>query len=250
VIPPDARGKTYVYNPDVGSYEVASDRTDAPANGIRIVLYAWDALSGAPASPLTEIGHVDLIDQSTSTQNRLSVVLVRASDNAQLLNYTITHTVTSSRESFSIAGSANNGTTSVTFNLSGTASASSASATFDLSAPSVGLTVHFEVSVSALTEQARVGLALGYDGHTLSVSISLSATGISGEIRFDGKRYATFSMTYDPSTGSVTTTFKKANGQPLTAAEIEAITSLFERALGFGDFWTGLLWPVGALAAF
>jgi hypothetical protein len=247
VLPPDVRGNTYVYNPQTGSYEVAADRTDAPSNGIRIVLYAWDFLSGAPSSPLTAIGHVDLIDQSTAAQNRLNVILVRSEGTAELMNYAITHSVTTSSESFSIAGSATNGTTPVTFTLSGTANETAATVTFDLSAASVGFSVHVGANVNALTEQANVGIRLGYDGHTLSFDASLNANGMNGEVKFDGMRYVTWSMTYDPATGTTTTQFEKANGQPLTAEELQQISDLFERALDFDAFWVGLLWPVGAL---
>jgi hypothetical protein len=247
VLPPDVRGKLYTYNETTGQYEGAAS-AEAPANGIRVVLYAWDFLAGAPSSPLTQIGYVDLIDQSNATQNRLNVVLVRTADNAELMNYAITHSATTSSESFSIAGSATNGTTPVTFTLSGTASETAATITFDLAAASIGFNVHVGANVNAFTEQATVGISLGYDGHTLSFSASLTANGMSGEIKFDNMRYATYSITYDPTTGTATTQFAKANGQPLTAEELEQISNLFERALNFDNFWAGLLWPLGALA--
>lgn len=248
ILPVDVRGKRYTYNEQTASYEVAADPAGAPTNGIRIVIYAWDVLAGVPSSPLTAIGHVDLIDQSNAAQNRLNVVLVRTEGNAELMNYAITHSVTTSSESFSIAGSATNGTTPVTFTLSGTASETAATITFDLSAASVGFNVHVGANVNALTEQATIGISLGYDGHTLSFDASLSANGMNGEVKFDGMRYVVWSMTYDPVTGTATTQFTKANGQPLTAQELEQISNLFERALDFDGFWAGLLWPLGALA--
>jgi hypothetical protein len=249
VLPGDVRGNRYVYNEQTASYEVAADPAGAPENGIRVVLYAWDVLAGVPSSPLTEIGHVDLIDQSTAAQNRLNVLLVRAEGNAELMNYAITHSVTTSSESFSIAGSATNGTTPVTFTLSGTMNETAATVTFDLSAASIGFSVHVGASVSALTEEANVDISLGYDGHTLAFRMSLNANGMSGEVKFDNMRYATWSMTYDPATGTVTTQFAKANGQPLTVEELEQITALFERAVDFDAFWAGLLWPVGAIGS-
>jgi hypothetical protein len=252
VLPPEVRGNMYVYNRQTASYEV-SNNPDAgtPANGIRIVLYAWDALAGAPSSPLTRIGHVDLIDESNASQNRLSVVLVRASDNATLMDYDITHSVTSSSESFSIAGSATNGQVPVTFNLTGNASETAATVTFDLAAASVGFEVHVGMNLNAVTEQATVETSLKYDGHTLSFRLTGTPDGIEGEIRFDGMRYATITITVEETSGSVTTTttFVKANGQPMTAQEVEQIQAVFERALQFDLFWEALLWPVGALAA-
>jgi hypothetical protein len=247
VIPVEARGQLFTYNETTGQYEGAAS-TDAPENGIRIVLYAVDPLTWQISSPATPVGRVDLLDESTTQQNRLHVE-VRTQAGVELMDYAITHTVTASSESFSIAGSATNGTTAVNFDLSGTASQTAATATFDLTAPSLGFSVAQNVNVNMLTEQATIGVTLGYDGHTLSFSVSFDADGdMSGEIRYDNLRYATFSFTYDETTGEATSVFTKANGRPLTVEELEAISSLFERALDFDNFWAGLLWPVGALA--
>ena len=251
VLPVDVRGNMYVYNASTSSYEVASSpETGVPASGIRVVLYAWDVLTGAPSSPLTRIGHVDLIDESNASQNRLNVVLVRT-DGVTLMDYDITHSLSSSSESFSIAGSATNGATPVTFNLTGNASETAATVTFDLVAASVGFEVHVGMNLNALTQQATIETSLKYDGHTLSFRLSARENGIDGEIKFDGMRYATLTITIDETDNSVTTTtsFVKANGQPMTIEEIEQIQAVFERALDFDRFWEALLWPVGALAA-
>ncbi len=251
VLPIDVRGNMYVYNETTESYEV-SDSPDAgtPANGVRVVLYAWDVLSDQPSSPLTRIGHVDLVDESNASQNRLNVVLVRAQGSATLMDYDITHSVSSSSESFSIAGTATDGETPIVFNLSGNASETAATVTFDLEAESVGFEVHVGMNLNAFTEQATIETSLGYNGHTLSFRLSTHDNGIDGEIKFDGMRYATLSIVVDEQPGSITTTttFVKANGQPLTIEEVEAIQGVFERALNFTGFWEALLWPVGALA--
>jgi hypothetical protein len=251
VIPIDARGKMYIYNETTESYEASSTPDAAtPTNGIRVVVYAWDVLSGMPSSPLTRIGHVDLIDESNTAQNRVNVVLVRADGNVTLMDYDITHTVSTSSEAFSIAGSATNGTTPVTFALSGTSSETAATVTFDLEAESVGFEVHVGANLNALTEQATVETSLGYNGHTLSFRLTTRADGIDGEIKFDGYRYATLSITVEETPGSVSTTvtFQKANGRPMSVEEVEQIQAVFERALDFDAFWAALLWPVGALA--
>jgi hypothetical protein len=247
VLPADVRGKIYTYNEATGQYE-GTTSAEAPANGIRVVLYAVNPLTGQISSPLTPVGYVDLIDESNASQNRLSVILVSGS--TTLMDYDITHSVTASSESFSIAGWATNGTTPVTFNLTGTENGTGATLTFDLAAQTVGFTVHVGANVSAVTGQATVETALGYDGHTLSFRLTLHENGMDGEIKFDGMRYATLTVTVERTgdTETVTTTFVKANGRPMTIEEVEQIGDLFERALDFGGFWAGLLWPLGALA--
>jgi hypothetical protein len=246
VLPADVRGKLYTYNETTAQYEgVAS--AEAPTNGVRIVLYAWDVLAGHPASPLVDVGYVDLIDESTPTQNRLHVHLVRKEDAAVLMDYAITHTVTPSSESFSIAGSANNGTTTVNFDLSGTMGTSAATVTFVLAAPAHEFSVRVEANVNSVSEQATINIWLDYHGDSLSFAMQAAPNSVSGEIRYRGRRYATYSITYDPVTGTATTQFTKANGQPMTAQELEEIQNAFERALDFDRFWEGLLWPIGAI---
>lgn len=251
VVPIEVRGNMYEYSTTTQQYEVSSSPdAGTPANGIRIVLYAWDVLNNTFSSPLTRIGHVDLIDESNASQNRVNVVLTRANGNVTLMDYDITHSVTTSSESFSIAGSATNGITPVVFNLSGNASETAATVTFDLEAETVGFEVHVGMNANAATQQASVETSLGYNGHTLSFALWTTANGIDGEIKFDNLKYAELSIVVEETPGSVTTTvtFQKANGQPMTVEEVEQIQAVFERALDFTGFWEALLWPVGALA--
>ena len=51
--------QTRVWDPTQRLY-VASNRTDAPANALRVVLYSIDSSSGLPAVPLVEVGALDL----------------------------------------------------------------------------------------------------------------------------------------------------------------------------------------------
>jgi hypothetical protein len=249
VLPPDVRGKTYVYSEATSQYQAAEvAETGTPANGMRVILYAWDVLNDMPSAPLTRVGHVDFDDRSNGGQNALNVVLVRASDNATLMNYDIAHSVTASNETFSITGSATNGTSPITFNLSGTATATAATITFHLAATSVGYSV--DVGASMNGEQATVETSLRYNGHRLSFRLTAHANGIDGEVKFDGRLYATLTITIEETPTSVTTTmtFQKANGRPLTVEELEQIQGVFERALNFDRFWGSLLWPLGVLA--
>jgi hypothetical protein len=251
VLPIDVRGNMYVYNTTTLRYEVSgSPDATTPASGIRVVLYAWDVLNGRPSSPLTRIGHVDLVDESNASQNRLNVVLVRANGNTTLMDYDITHSVSTSSESFSIAGSATNGITPVVFNLSGNASETAANITFDLEAETVGFEVHVGMNANEATQQASVETSLGYNGHTLWFGLWTTDEGIDGEIKFDNMKYAELSIVVVETPGSVTTTvsFQKANGSQMTVEEIEEIQAVFERALNFAGFWEALLWPVGSLA--
>jgi hypothetical protein len=249
VVPETVKGNTYVYDPSAHDY-VLSDATGAPANGIRIVLYAWDALAGAPASPLARIGYVDLIDQSTASSDALRVRVVRDQGSATLADYVISYGVTASSETFGINGSASNATTTVNFGLNasvtGAEGAEKITAAFDVSVPALGYSVGLQTSVDLALERATSSLSVGYDGHVLTFDQTATATSVQGEVKYDGRLYATFTATYNETTGEYTERFVKANGDPLTQRELAELGLLFERAFDLGGFWIGLLWPVYA----
>lgn len=74
VIPPEVAGTTFEYDPAAGHW-VAGDRTGAPANGVRFILYAVDG-TGAVLEPLEEIGYADLSDLSSGSRNAGRIVVV------------------------------------------------------------------------------------------------------------------------------------------------------------------------------
>ena len=249
VVPDNVKGGTYVYNTSSSTY-VRGTAAGAPANGFRVVLYAWDALAERPASPLTRIGYVDLIDESTASSDAVRVRVVRDQGSATLADYVISHSVNASGESFGLNGSASNATHSVNFVLTGSATgavgAERVSASFDVSVPTVGYSVGMQMSLDAATMEAEASLRIGYDGHTLTFDQTSTETSAEIKVRYDGALYATFTSTWNPTTGESTERFVKGNGQPLTPQEIEAVVELFERAFDLGAFWDGLLWPVYA----
>ena len=249
VVPEEVKGSTYVYDADVAGY-VLSNAAGAPANGFRVVLYAWDALAGAPASPLNRIGYVDLIDESTASANALRVRVVRDQGSATLADYVISHGTTANGETFALNGSATNGTKTVNFTLNGSVSgavgAETITASYSVSVPSLGYSVGMQLSADAASEEISASLSIGYDGHTLTFDQTMTEDGLKIEVRYDGALYATQTVRYDPATGEVTQRFVKANGQPLTPQEVQAVAELFQRAFDLGSFWDGLLWPVYA----
>jgi hypothetical protein len=247
VLPGDVLGKLYTWNTTTLRYEGAANG-EVPPTAAWIVLYAWDVLNNRPATPLNPIGMVKLNDLSTDTEDKLNVV-VEKSDATVLMDYTITRAVTPSSESFSIEGSASNGTTTLNFDLSGTSDATTATVTFDLSAPSVGFTLHIGAYVNAETQQATVDMALGYDGHSLVFEMAAAPNRVSCEIKYDQARYASLTVTYNPETDTETVVFVKANRRPWTSEELEQLEALFDRALNLDRFWEGLLWPIAVLPA-
>ncbi|MBI3082064.1 MAG: hypothetical protein HYY94_03975, partial [Gemmatimonadetes bacterium] len=86
-------GATFVYDPAQQKY-VASDRTGAPSNGVRFILYAVP-LAAQPS----EIGHVDLLDQSTA----LRVQAFLTGNTSPALDYTASASVQGSGDAITAA---------------------------------------------------------------------------------------------------------------------------------------------------
>jgi hypothetical protein len=66
-------GKTFAYDPLTGSYYADDGLGGAPPDGVRFLLYTWDATTRLPALPLFQIGFVDLTDESNATSTRIGV---------------------------------------------------------------------------------------------------------------------------------------------------------------------------------
>jgi hypothetical protein len=77
-IPSEIAGKTYEYDVESGAY-VVSDRTGAPDDGVRIILYAQD-VEGNFVEPLQETGHVDITDLSNGATRSARLVAVEDGD--------------------------------------------------------------------------------------------------------------------------------------------------------------------------
>ncbi len=81
------RGTTFVYDPAVGDY-VASERTGAPSNGVRIVLYEVNPITGAPNAD-REVGFADLIDEGDADPDGIALRFKVNSEGEVVLDYSV-----------------------------------------------------------------------------------------------------------------------------------------------------------------
>jgi hypothetical protein len=108
-LPETVAGRTFAFDPAVGSY-VATDAPGAPPAGVRFLLYAVDPLSGIPAAPALELGHVDVISEGVS-QVRIQV----ADADATRLEYRVTATGTEPDRRIHVEGFTIDGATRAEF---------------------------------------------------------------------------------------------------------------------------------------
>ena len=102
LIPDVIMGVTFVWSVPDSAY-VPSELSGAPDNGARFLVYAVNPLTGYPTVPLTAVGYLDLVDESTEDVARLEVRVVRDEDDQTLADYYVQGTVDSTAASSSVA---------------------------------------------------------------------------------------------------------------------------------------------------
>jgi hypothetical protein len=232
-IPPEAAGKTWVYNSETGDYEV-SDLTGAPSNGVRILLYEQDA-NGEFILPLQETGHVDLTDLSSGSTGKGRLQAVKGS--TTFLDYTVSVTGDDANGSMSVDGflalpfgrldvefSANgtdNGTTS-TFDVQSSLDFSAQDLSFDFG---MNGTVDDEAGTGDFTMSETIKSPNGRMDLTGS---STEEAGATFTIKVNGDTWATYDGT----------TLTPVDGRTLTGDEQQALTGAAELTV------VGLLLPI------
>lgn len=226
LIPEQYRGLTLVYNPETEDYEVDESLEGAPDNGIRFILYAVNPLSKDIALPLTEIGHADLLDESTETAGTVRIIAI--SGDIEFMNYTVSLTGTALNPSVQILGRVSDGTTVVELDLTNSASINIGGATvslvYDIAIPSrnfeISATLTIEVSVQ--TEQTTVTIDVRFTEGRDSVQIAGTIVNDVGtlEVLVNGDVFALVTQSGDGF--SVT----GADGSDLTLEQARALEEI------------------------
>lgn len=233
LIPADLLGKTFEWDEVENGY-VVTERAGAPTSGARFILY------DRTTDPLVENGFLDVTDESDPSADRLSVHLEK--DGVTRLEYDLELVETTNGADISVAGFVTDGASQVDFDVF-----QSVAQTSD------GFVVDIVASLSLAGEPLSVELAYSIDfGETIGVSLNasfvngantlaihLSQSGegtLQGDVEWNAERVM---VVEDDGTGEPT--FLGPEGEPLTAAEAQAIEEMFEIALEGLDFFTAYL---------
>ena len=219
VLPAEVLGKTFEYNSGTAQYE-ATERTGAPANGVRFILYAINPVTEVPVEPLAEAGYADVLDESTATANALRLQLV--SGGTTYLSYGVTGSATATGGTVVVDGFATDGTTLVNFDLNNTFS-EAANGTlgidYRLDVPSRDLDLVYLIDVTQVsTPAAVVNVDASVSGPHGDVSIegSLAAAGGQLTANVNGAAFAVVTLDENSQVASIT----KPDGSALTAAGV------------------------------
>jgi hypothetical protein len=233
LFPADLLGQTLVFNPELERYEIDDTATGAPADGVRLILYAVDPILHQILEPLDPVGYLDLIDVSTASSDALQLVAVIEGET--FLDYIASATQTTSSVTLAAEGFLSDGTDQVDFDLSLTGTANSVSLNYLLSAD--GNSVRLEASVNGEGDDAFEA-TLTIDGDdTVVLDITVTPSTVSGEITYNGDVAVTISGTPEE------VTFERPDGTALTAQEINALEALGAIIEELFDAFDNLLAP-------
>ena len=242
-IPAEVAGKTFEYN---GSEYVPTDRTGAPINGVRFIIYAVNPITYQPELPLDEVGYVQLQDLSGSTTQAARVIVV--SNNITYLDYTVSATATASGGRITVAGYVTDGQTRANVSLLSTVNeAAGLTLQYSLDVPQRDVSIDLTMGTSGLDpETSTINIDLSMSGPNGTVSMSGNFTGTGGTItvRVNGDLFASV-----VANGAGEPVITGADGQPLTAEDEAAFQNIF--ALTGDAFITFdvMLLPIGIVLA-
>jgi hypothetical protein len=235
-VPPEVAGKTFVYDPGTAGY-VQSDLTGAPANGVRFIIYAVNPVTWAPSEPLTETGHVDLIDLSAGSTQAARVLVV--SGGITYVDYTASATMTETSGRVSVIGVVTDGTIQANINLRSTSSFTEGlTLTYSLDLPQrdVSIDLTMNESESGITV---VNLSMSGPNGTVTMSGEFDVDSGTLNVRINGRAFATIVVS-----GS-TMTITRTDGTPMADDEMVALQGVFTVQEAAFVAFDQLLAPVG-----
>ncbi|HSJ64443.1 MAG TPA: hypothetical protein VK922_11175 [Gemmatimonadaceae bacterium] len=244
VLPPSVFGKTFVFDEQAGTY-VESDRTGAPANGVRFIIYAVDPFTYEPVVD-TEIGHADLIDTSVGSQTTAGMRVLLVGGGTTYLDYAFIARGTQNAVTLGVNGYLTDGTTRLNFDIDASLSFTEEDLAIDVDFSFAVPSRQFSVagSIDGLAGSTgglgQVALTITSGGTRIRFQISSDDTTLNATVYVNNAIFATISG--DPSDPVVL----GAGGAELTQEEMDALVELFLIVDGVFEFFGTLLAPVNA----
>jgi len=236
IFPSNLLGVTFEWGSAEGRY-VPTERTGAPANGIRFILYAIDPLTRQPAEPLNEIGFLDLTDDGDASATRLG--LYAESGGKALVDYFIelTYQLLGEQDvsaTVTAEGYISDGTSQLDFELHETATVLGSTQTVSLQVDywlsvagedvsvELELSTDLDLSGEGTIEVATAGLTIHNGSDVVVFDMSLAADNtLEGVINYNGAPAIYISGTEgDP-------VFERADGEPLSTEDVAALLQLY-----------------------
>jgi len=251
IIPDTMYGRVFEWDTALNQYRYQGT-TVANLTGVRFVLYAT-GLDGQVVEPVSAIGTLDIIDQSTPTKLQLQILVKGGA--TTYVDYTASFTSGVTSATATVSGTITNGlsggdnkTLSFDETLSVNGGGANVQATFALNNPAITLMLNESVAfndpniiINADFKLIQNGQTIRAVGH-ITINNLTSAVTVSVTVYVDGHPVA--SISGDPATAQ----WVDAGGQPLTAADLLALEKLFDAFENFGNTVSHRFAPAGTFA--
>jgi len=253
IIPDTMYGRVFEWDTALNQYRYQGT-TVANLTGVRFVLYAT-GLDGQVVEPVSAIGTLDIIDQSTPTKLQVQVLVKGGA--TTYVDYTASFTSGVTSATATVSGTITNGlsgvdnkTLSFDETLSVNAGGANVQATFALNTPAITLTLNESVAFNDPNIIINADFKLIQNGQTIRAAGHITINNLSGAVTVtvtvyvDGHPVA--SISGDPTNPA--THWVDAGGQPLTVADLAALADLFDAFENFGNTVSNLFAPAGTFA--
>jgi hypothetical protein len=256
VFPDTLLGSVYTWSAGADGYRRDST-TGAPTNGVRFWLYAIDPATDEPSSPLTPIGYVNLLDETTGGTARLHIQVKSSDGTITYLDYTFSGSGSSESFAASVSGTISNGlggaaNKTLTFDvtISGSLSSATMTSTFTLNHPAITVGETLTIADDGSTTTLTINFTFTGTGETINIGGTVAISDADGSdtvgltCKVNGGAFATVTGSSDNSK------FTKAAGGQLTAGEILAIGSLVAAAADVSEKVADIFTPAQNILGF
>jgi hypothetical protein len=248
VLRPGSLGKTYVYDATLRRYVAAPERTGAPPNGVRFILYAVNPVTHEPIVAI-EIGYADLVDEGALRPTGLGLRLIVVSEGTTYLDYQVAIDGSANAGTLAVTGFLTDGTTQLDFQIAASGTAGPAGATmnvaFEFAVPARGFSVvgTVEGTHSSSGDLGRVNLVVRSGLTRIDFAVTGDEQTVNATILVNGRIFATVTGNHHAPM------IRDAAGHELTAEEVEALQGILRLVGGVFELFGNLLKPVGAILA-
>jgi hypothetical protein len=239
-------GTTYVYDATVRRYVAAPERTGAPPNGVRFILYAVNPVTHEPIVA-TEIGYADLLDEGAAHLTGLGLRLIVVSDGTTYLDYRVAIDGSANAMTLAVTGFLTDGTAQLDFQIAANGTAGPAGAamnvTFEFAVPARAFRVAgtVEGTHSSSGDLGRINLVVRSGLATIAFAVTGDEHTVNATILVNDRIFATVTgNAHDP-------VIRGAGGRALSADEVEALHGIMRLVGGVFELFGSLLKPLGVI---
>ena len=245
---PGSLGSTYIYDPAVRRYVVAPERSGAPANGVRFILYALNPVTHEPITAV-EIGYADLIDEGVTRPTGIGLRLIVVSEGTTYLDYRVALDGSPTAGTLVVSGFVTDGEKRLVFHIAANGTSGPGGAAmnvaFEFGVPARAFSVvgALQAEHSPSGDLGRINLVARSGETKIDVAITGDDRTVNATILVNDQIFAT--VTGDHHNPVI----RGAGGRELTAEEVQALHGILGLVGGVFQLFANLLEPVAAILA-